>query len=403
MADVLDVPFRSLTTRTTGFMLHLIGLGFVVWFTLTVPAPQPFTVPVVLFGVLCWLAAAGLGWFDRPDLAWMARARVVLWSVVLLLGAVTGGAGAGTSYALVAGGLFALFATITTPLAWTGIVTVVAAAVAWVSMAVTHAGPTAAPQLLLWTVVGVGGGLIRRQRALEQRAERRRLADDAANAALVERARIARDVHDVLAHSLGGLVVQLDATEAILESRGVDADVLARVAASRALAVEGLAEAKRAVDALRGVDQPLAVALDALAAGAEAIGGARVRFTQSGRQHPIDAGVTDAFVGIVREALTNARKHAPGVDVDVELRWMATSVRVRVVNPLRAGAGSGVGAGAGEQGAGAGNPPDLAASGGGHGIVGMRERADAVGASFSAVAQGGTWSVEVEVVDVREF
>ncbi|MGG7463375.1 MULTISPECIES: sensor histidine kinase [unclassified Plantibacter] len=400
MIDALDVPYRSLTTRTIGLALHLIGLGFVVWFAITTPTGPPYTLPIVLIGVVCWLTAAVLGWFDRPDLDWIRVARMGLWSAVLVVGALASGSGAGTAYALVAGGLFALFASITTPLTWTGAVTVVAALVAWGSMEFVESGAAGeisadAPQLLLWSVVGIGSGLIRRQRAIEQRAHRRRLADEATNTALVERARIARDVHDVLAHSLGGLVVQLDATEAVLESRGVDADVVARVAASRALAVEGLAEAKRAVDALRGVAQPLgqgdiAGALEDLVAAAQAIDGARVRFVQTGQTHTVDPTVARTFVGIVREALTNARKHAPGSDVDVELTWTATGERVRVTNALQSDGDDDAGHTA----------HGLARSGGGHGLLGMRERAEGVDARFSAARQGASWVVECEVSDV---
>ena len=70
---------------------------------------------------------------------------------------------------------------------------------------------------------------------------------------LAQRQSVARDIHDVLAHSLGGLVIQLDAVEALLESGDVDA-ARSRVADARALAASGLGEARRAVDALRDPD-----------------------------------------------------------------------------------------------------------------------------------------------------
>ncbi len=98
-------------------------------------------------------------------------------------------------------------------------------------------------------------------RQTEQRAEQAELLlaqaqvsheEQLRSARLEESARIARDIHDVLAHTLAGLVIQLEATDALL-AQGVDADAIReRVQRAHALAREGLQEARRAVGALRG-------------------------------------------------------------------------------------------------------------------------------------------------------
>jgi hypothetical protein len=104
-------------------------------------------------------------------------------------------------------------------------------------------------------------------------AERAR-REQARAATLEERTRIAREIHDVLAHSLGALAVQLDVTEALLDN-GADTTVLrAHVARARRLAVDGLTEARRAVTALREDTPPLPVLLDGLLAQYRADSGA---------------------------------------------------------------------------------------------------------------------------------
>ena len=102
------------------------------------------------------------------------------------------------------------------------------------------------PSQLLWTGVLIAFGLNRRQyevqaRQTEQLLEQTRLAqsEHARAAALEERGRIARDLHDVLAHSLGALSVQLEVAEALLAERGDAEGALDRVRQSRRLAVQG--------------------------------------------------------------------------------------------------------------------------------------------------------------------
>jgi signal transduction histidine kinase len=139
----------------------------------------------------------------------------------------------------------------------------------------------------------------------------------------------------------------------------------------------GLAQLTELVDAAR----------DASPAG--------TRLIISGPVTPLDPGVELAAYRIVQEALTNARRHAPGAAVDVELRYSADWLRLQVRDngPGPAGAAAPVAdaSGTGHVASGA----DGQQAGGGHGLAGMRERAFSVGGSlYVGLAPGGGFLVE---------
>ncbi|MGW6282608.1 sensor histidine kinase [Kribbella sp. NPDC055071] len=232
---------------------------------------------------------------------------------------------------------------------------------------------------LMWTGVLVAFGLNRRQyetqtRQTEELLEQTRLAqsEHARAATLEERGRIARDLHDVLAHSLGALTVQLEVAEALLDERGDTAGALERVRRSRRLAVQGLVEARNAVAALRADELPeLPQAIAALAEQHEKDHGTTVRFAVRGTARRPQSGVTVALLNAAREALTNAAKHAPGQPVEVELAY-ENGVRLSVRNK---------GATRGE----------------GFGLAGMRERLALVGGTLTAGSDGDDWLVVAEV------
>ncbi len=202
---------------------------------------------------------------------------------------------------------------------------------------------------------------------------------------LAQRQAVSRDIHDVLAHSLGGLVIQLDAVEALLEA-GHSADAATRVHDARQLAVDGLSEARRAVGALRddavspstGGDD-LAAAMDDLARAHRSLGGV-IDVTESGVPHPLGPGEASALSRLLQEALTNARKHAPASDVQVALTWRPTEVRLEVANAITP------------------HRSPVAVTGGGRGLPGMAERIAALtNASFSAAELAGTFEVSATV------
>ena len=185
-------------------------------------------------------------------------------------------------------------------------------------------------------------------------------------AALAERARIARDVHDVLAHSLSALAVQLQGARLMLLRDGAPADTLAQIERAQHLASEGLAEARRAVTALRTSPVDLADGLRALVADTP---DATLEIDGVAE---LSATAQETVLRTAQEALTNARRHAAGAPVSVHLRHRdgATELEVRD----RAGA-----------------PPP--APTGGYGLVGMAERAALAGADLSAGPVEDGWRV----------
>ncbi|MFZ0001804.1 MAG: histidine kinase, partial [Trebonia sp.] len=158
------------------------------------------------------------------------------------------------------------------------------------------------------------------EQALEQ--ARRAHAAETQAAALAERARIAREIHDVLAHSLAAVSVNLQAAEGLLGELPGDRPELAKaiecVERAGAFTREGLAEARRAILALRdggdGVSalapRPLSEQLADLAGQYRADGDTPVEFTVTGDPRPVGAEVRLTVYRTAQEALTNARKHA---------------------------------------------------------------------------------------------
>jgi len=231
--------------------------------------------------------------------------------------------------------------------------------------------------LVLAVVAGFGR---RAQRVLL--TERERASAEALRAqAAAHRIAIARDLHDVLAHSLGGLVVQLDAVEALLDA-GDTERAAARVATARGLAVEGLGEAREAVRALRepepatGSDTADPVAPSAVEARIRTLIAPEqgVRLDVAGVAHPVSGALAEALIRAVQEGLSNARKHAPGASVLVGLVWHPDRVECTIENPVPATPAQDRG---------------LAATGGGFGLRGVRERFAVLGGTVQAGVEPG--------------
>ncbi|MFI9568605.1 sensor histidine kinase [Streptomyces rishiriensis] len=196
------------------------------------------------------------------------------------------------------------------------------------------------------------------QRLLAQ--ERAARAAEAESAALAERARIAREIHDVLAHSLSAQLVHLEAARLLIE-RGADREqILARVVAARGMARDGLDETRQSLSALRGEVTPLEDFLSDLVRSSD---GAEV--TVGGERRPLPAEASQAVRRVAQEALTNVRKHAPGAKVCVRLEYSPREVTLDVRDT-------------------GGSPGELAEVGGGYGLLGMRERAELLGGSLAA-------------------
>jgi signal transduction histidine kinase len=206
----------------------------------------------------------------------------------------------------------------------------------------------------------------RAEQAEADREERIRAATDD------ERARIARELHDAVAHSLSVMVMQAEAADEILDVDPARAHLAIRRVQEAGRG--GLAEMRRLLGVLRRDEspslapQPGVPALRALVDGVCA-GGLPVRLTIEGKPRELSAGVDISAYRIVQEALTNAIKHAGASAVDVELRYgEELELEVR------------------DDGTGPEWPGEL-----GHGLIGMRERVALYGGTLDAgsIAGGG--------------
>ncbi|MFF5856433.1 sensor histidine kinase [Streptomyces sp. NPDC012751] len=224
----------------------------------------------------------------------------------------------------------------------------------WLATAATVAGMALAGYVLRLDAEARGGA----QRLLAQ--ERAARAAEAESAALAERTRIAREIHDVLAHSLSAQLVHLEAARLLIENGADRQRILERVVAARGMARDGLAETRQALSALRGELTPLEDFLTGLVSGAD---GAEV--TVTGERRPLPAEASQAVRRVAQEALTNVRKHAHGARVDVRLDYSEHEVTLDVRDS-------------------GGRPGELDGSGGGYGLLGMRERAELLGGSLDA-------------------
>ncbi|MFE7121525.1 sensor histidine kinase [Streptomyces sp. NPDC057654] len=195
--------------------------------------------------------------------------------------------------------------------------------------------------------------------------ERVARAAEAESAALAERARIAREIHDVLAHSLSAQLVHLEAARLLIERGENDERILERVVLARGMAREGLAETRQALSALRG---EMAQVGDFLREVADSQGAA-VEVTGEPRKLPAEAGL--AVRRVAQEALTNVRKHAPGAHVRVRFAYLDGEVELEVRD------------GGARQAAGG-----LASTGSGYGLLGMRERAELLGGTLETGPAG---------------
>jgi signal transduction histidine kinase len=227
---------------------------------------------------------------------------------------------------------------------------------------------TVAVMLLVRSVIGD-----RERRS--QLAERER--DVAAREAVAgERARIARELHDVIAHNVSMIVVQAGAERRVVEE-GATHEVLATVEQTGRSA---LTEMRRLVGMLRSdADDSLAPqpGLDDLVtlAGQVRDAGLPVELRVEGERRALPAGIELSAYRIVQEALSNALTHAGDAHAEVHVRYAQDSLELEIVDDGRAPA---------------------SAAGDGHGLVGMRERVALYGGRLDAGRRaGGGFAVHV--------
>jgi signal transduction histidine kinase len=242
---------------------------------------------------------------------------------------------------------------------------------------------------LVWGGAWVVGDRVRQRRAriaeleeqlrrAERDAERERLL-----AAAEERTRIARDLHDSAGHAINVILVQAGAARLLNKQDPERAQ--AALETIEEVARETLGEIDQLVRALREDDHPEGTdgtvepppglaALESLATRHRSAGLA-VSIRTRGSRRPLAPGLDQAAYRILQEALTNAAKHGRGT-AEVELNFGPSALKLTVTNP----AGSNGSAGAG-----------------GHGLVGMRERAALLGGSLEASASDGRFRVRARL------
>lgn len=243
-------------------------------------------------------------------------------------------------------------------------------------------------------IVGDGARRLRENRVLlaeYQEHLQRKHRDREQRAVLMERIRIARELHDVTAHHLSVIAVQAGVARFVLDKEPETADQALRAISE--VGSEGLAELRRLISLLRPEDDetaggarttdPPAPGIAQLPVLIERVGlsGTPSRYTVAGRQRPLPAGIQLCVYRVVQESLTNVLKHAPGSSVEVRLEYEPEHVRVTIADtgphtPLGPLAQHRV-------------PPAAVTqaarhSGSGVGLTGMRERAALYGGELSA-------------------
>ncbi|MEU6781720.1 histidine kinase [Nonomuraea angiospora] len=231
---------------------------------------------------------------------------------------------------------------------------------------------------------------VRRSATAKLKTEERRTRQaESAQAVLAERARIARELHDVVAHHMSVIAIQAEAVP--LKARGDPAQLEAGLAEIRGLSLEAIAELRQVLGVLRDQDgrvdtapQPGLDRLDELVSNARAAGLA-VLVKRAGPFDRLPPAVGLSAYRIVQESLSNAMRHAPGSTVALDVTHRRGELRLRVANGPSAAPGAGPGAG--------------------QGVVGMRERATLLGGTLDAgPAAGGGFEVRatLPVTDAGE-
>jgi signal transduction histidine kinase len=371
-----------------------VAVGLVaVFITVSLASPGPATNDARGVAIAVTLGLSAAGW-----IAWMLGGRNI-WVAYggLAVMSAAGGVLAGLSWdspavavpcvaTFIAGARLRIPASLTVTLR---------TVIAFVIAAYVIRAPTGVLLGYPFAFVGLWGiGLTRHEYSTRAEQAERVLAEtrraheaETQAAALAERARIARDIHDVLAHSLAAVSVNLQAAEGLLAAAALPAEdpeltkAIECIERAGTWTREGMAAARRAVLTLRDDTAPLPDQLSSLAEEYRAVGDLVVDFTVTGEARPVSAEAGLAAYRTAQEALTNARKHAPGQPVTLRLGFEPDQITVDVVNHL---------------------PPrrtqsPLADTGAGYGLTGLRERAGLAGGTLEAGPDAGNWQVSLRI------
>ena len=380
--------------------LRPLGLAFIAVVVIlsfrATPAPAlsgaglPVTLVLAVY-VVAVATATSVRWAHR-GLAAQAAASILIGGCAVALAVLQP-----TGFVLLAPSLGVLFAAARlppVPAAVTSAAITAALALAIMIKAAPHAAQNALGAALLYVLLAVIGQFLRRGRQSQDRTEllMTQLQDareaEAAAAALAERTRIAGELHDVLAHSLSALAIQLQGARKLAGREPVSDGLRGTIERSAELAKAGLGDARQAVGALRGERLPTLDQLAALVADFRRDTGSPATLRVDGTSRPLPAEASLALFRGAQEALTNITRYAPGATTAVTVSYQAGRTVLTVEDHLPgAGAGPATGPRAGL----------LADAGGGHGLAAMRERTQRLGGAARAGPTAGGWLVELEV------
>jgi signal transduction histidine kinase len=333
---------------------------------------------------LLLLVAASLGW-----LAWVllrnSATDAVVGAALVVVAAAGGALAAFSPIALVFPGIATLAAAsrwATVPAATVGgagvLGVVVATAINGNNFAVVWGGLAA-------VFTGLVTGVMRRQAVAQaEQVTRLELASERLDVertraeVLAERNHLARELHDVLAHTLAALSLQLEAFATVVDAEPETSPrVREQLERTQQLVREGLDEARGAVRALRDDAAPLEDRLIKLAEQHGAV------FDTAGTPRPLAHETALALYRVAQEALTNVMKHATGAAASMELAFDDDAVRLTVDNEVASANGAASDA--------------LGRSGGGFGLRGISERVALLGGEVEAGPVPGGWRVRAVV------
>jgi signal transduction histidine kinase len=255
-----------------------------------------------------------------------------------------------------------------------------------VAVAVSHDSPALA-LLAAIAIIGFPGMtlLARRLGQANDQAERLLIeleetrAAQAQAAGLAERQRLAREMHDVLAHSLSGLMLQLESARILAADDPSDPRLPGIIERAHHLGKSGLQEARRAIGMLRDDELPGPERLASLAAQFQDLSGIPCQFTVSGQAYDLPPEARLAVYRVAQEALTNITKHACPERIEMHLGYEARGTRLTVENFAANG------------------EPPPANDSTGYGLTGMRERAELLGGDLTTAMTRGGFRVELRV------
>ncbi len=255
------------------------------------------------------------------------------------------------------------------------------------AVAVSHGSPALA-LLSAIAIVGFPGMtlLARRLGQANDQAERLLIelegtrAAQARAAGLAERQRLAREMHDVLAHSLSGLMLQLEGARMLAAGDPTDPRLPGIIEHAHVLGKSGLDEARRAIGVLRDDALPGPEGLASLAARFQEVSGVPCQFTVSGPACDLPPQARLAVYRVAQEALTNITKHACPERVEMRLAYEPGHTRLTVEDFTLSTV-----------------PPRAAGDSPGYGLTGMRERAELLGGELTTTMTPGGFRVELRV------